>query len=445
MSYLRRNDPYSAKAFNEDAGRIPQAQSLSKKLGTPDIGAPPPARRPSNFPLNPDPYVQGVQSAGESKIPELIATGANSRILSTIIEAGKKKLETQETLINAMPDHDENGRVKSGLRAALEGLAEMFDPRYGLVKDWGEFGARAAGAAGRGIGGAINPAWDEKADKEKARVKFRADYEQYSKDADAEVNRAAKQAQIENMETDNQFQRDKFKSQEEQAAEKAKQTSRRDFYRRNQYFDPTKATEAQIKELAKFGETPFSIGHYDVTKPNVKVMNGVSFVWNPATRSFEESNIPKDASKSIVEYKVKDPDTDVEYTYATTQEKAASLKTQLLSAGLSIQAASERQTSQQQFTQKENEKNRAIRTKEFQATYGMAQERLSLARQNYDLAIKKYEADVASGGKSESSKLERDRAKIALVNARSAIQKDLIMTNEEKQRLYDLLPNLDEQ
>lgn len=218
MSYLRRNDPYSAKAFNEDAGRIPQPQSLSKKLGTPDASATPPARRPVDLsnPLAPsNPLDQN------SKIPELIAASANSNILPTILTAREKRLKaqedrftTQETLINGMPVTDQNGRVKSGLRAALEGLAEMFDPRYGSVKDWGDLAARAAGGVGRGIGGAINPAWDEKADKEKARVKFRTEYEQYSKDVDAEVNHAAKVAEIQNKETDNRREDEKVKSRE---------------------------------------------------------------------------------------------------------------------------------------------------------------------------------------------------------------------------------------
>lgn len=218
MSYLRRNDPYSVRAFNEDAGRIPQPQSLSKKLGTPDKGATPPARRPFDLsrPLAPsNPLDQN------SKIPELIAASADSNILSTILtarekrrKAQEKQLETQETLINTMPETDQNGRVKSGLRAALEGLAQMFDPRYGSVKDWGDLAARAAGGVGRGIGGAINPAWDEKADKEKAKAKFQQDYEQYSKDADAEIGLYLKQKQAENTDADNRREDEKAKSRE---------------------------------------------------------------------------------------------------------------------------------------------------------------------------------------------------------------------------------------
>jgi outer membrane murein-binding lipoprotein Lpp len=56
---------------------------------------------------------------------------------------------------------DRDGRKRSMLEAGLQGLSEMFDPRLGMVRDWGEFAARVAGVGGKMIGGAVNSAWDE--------------------------------------------------------------------------------------------------------------------------------------------------------------------------------------------------------------------------------------------------------------------------------------------
>lgn len=155
--------------------------------------------------------------------------------------------------------------------------------------------------------------------------------------ADAELNRKHKQTVIDNTIADN-------KARDKKDAETLANNRRNSFFRRYKNFDATKATPAQIKELAEFGETPETVGSFDFTKPNVQTIAGQKFLFNPNTRSFEDAGLPKDGSKAIVEYTVVDPTTGVESKYATTSERAAGFKTSLAAAGLQIQAAATRQT-----------------------------------------------------------------------------------------------------
>jgi len=146
------------------------------------------------------------------------------------------------------------------------------------------------------------------------------------------------------------------------------QRKREAFRRANPSFDATKATDAQKRALAEFGESPESVGTYDFSKPDTKMVAGTLYQRNPNTGAYEDTGV-KDPSKQVVEYTIVDPDTGVAQKYATTSERAASLKTQLKAAGMQIQAATERLQSTQQHSEKmmgiRNEAER--RMKEFEA------------------------------------------------------------------------------
>lgn len=157
---------------------------------------------------------------------------------------------------------------------------------------------------------------------------------------DTTINRDFRKAQTANIYEDN-------KRQANVADQQIRDRKRSGWFRTNKHFDPSKATEAQVRQLAEFGETPDSIGLYDFTKPDRKTVAGATFTWNPNTKTFEDSGLPTDPSKAIVEYEVTDRATGVKSKYAVTSEKAASLKTQLEAAGMQIDAAKERQTSSQ--------------------------------------------------------------------------------------------------
>lgn len=249
--------------------------------------------------------------------------------------------------ISGIKGKDYGPRKKGGFKDILLGLglgalqgAANSDPRGGLGAVLG--GAIGGGAAG-GIGGAIDGSTDNRMRDRLRLDRLYGDYGQAAKVAEIETNRKYKQKTIENIDADNKARDDKAKADADARTEALKQRKREAFYRTHKNFDPTKATEADVRALAEFGETPDTIGTFDFTKPNIQTIAGQKFLFNANTRSFEDAGLPKDGSKAIVDYTVIDPTTGVESKYSTTSERAAGLKTQLAAAGLQIQAASSRQ------------------------------------------------------------------------------------------------------
>lgn len=115
------------------------------------------------------------------------------------------------------------------------------------------------------------------------------------------------------------------------------------------FFDPSKASQADKNELATFGETPESIGKFDINKPDVRTVAGKSFQWNRGNGTWDEAGLPTDGSQQIVDITVTDPTTNIQHTYSTTSDHAASLQEGLVRTGMQIQASKARQKSQQDF------------------------------------------------------------------------------------------------
>lgn len=87
-----------------------------------------------------------------------------------------QQAEQEIERLSTPTDKSEDSRLRSGLEGAMRGLAEYFNPQFGIVRNWDEFFARLAGAGGSGVGGAINDKWDEedqrlrKLDEQKRRL-----------------------------------------------------------------------------------------------------------------------------------------------------------------------------------------------------------------------------------------------------------------------------------
>lgn len=158
--------------------------------------------------------------------------------------------------------------------------------------------------------------------------------------AKGELDREVLRKRVEDYGNDEAYRRDALAQRKREA-----------FRRANPSFDATKATDAQKRALAEFGESPETVGTYDFSKPDTKMVAGTLYQRNPSTGAYEDTGV-KDPSKQVVEYTIVDPDTGVAQKYATTSERAASLKTQLKAAGMQIQAATERLQSTQQHSEK---------------------------------------------------------------------------------------------
>jgi len=131
--------------------------------------------------------------------------------------------------------------------------------------------------------------------------------------------------------------------------ERRKMTKRKDFRARNPLFDPAKATPAQVRELAEFGETPESIGSYDFTKDQTKTIGGVVFKKNLSTGKYEDAGLPTMPGEQRAEINIIDPTTGKTITLETTSAKAAGLLNSRVVAKMSQDAQAQRQEDTQEF------------------------------------------------------------------------------------------------
>jgi hypothetical protein len=211
----------------------------------------------------------------------------------------------------------------------------------------------------------------------------------------AEEDSLFNKARTENIMVDNERQEQIRKDNAEKDRVKTAETKRANFYKQNKYFDPTKATPAQARQLAEFGETPDSVGKFDFSKPEFKQVGEDTFKWDANEQAFVDTNLPNDKTKAFTEITVKEPETKKSYTFVTTQEKAAGLMNARTVAGLQIEAAKDRQISQQKFTREENDKARDLARSRIaiaNSNLKLAQERLALAQGDAKVAA---EQDVA--------------------------------------------------
>jgi hypothetical protein len=220
------------------------------------------------------------------------------------------------------------------------------------IQTWAENGGQGglAGLLGAtltgGIGSTVSQDFDVNLKTNQKKQKLFRELGEAQQIADWQTANDYKTTQIENIKVDNNQNAANAKTKSEEFAAKQKETKRANFYRQNKFFDPTKATEAQKRQLAEFDESPESMGAFDFTKADRKTVAGVTYQYNPLSKSFEESNLPKDDSKAVVEYRVKDLATGVTQTYAVASDRAAGLKTSLQAAGMQIEAANTRQDKQ---------------------------------------------------------------------------------------------------
>lgn len=211
-----------------------------------------------------------------------------------------------------------------------------------------------------------------------------------------------KKAQTTNLYEDNDRMERERVDRSTKAANDLMERKRTNWHKRTPFFDPKKATPSQIRELAEFGETPESIGKYDLKDPKTKKIGDTEFKWDRNENAWVEDGLPKDRSEAFVEVTAKDPSSGKSYTFVTSQEKAAQLMNSRTVAGLQIEAAKDRQLNQQNFQAGENEKTR-------QAT----RDRDALKAQ-MNAAIKQY--DTAVGAKKQA---DAEAAKARLLELKS--------------------------
>jgi len=304
-------------------------------------------------PLNPDPYVQGVEAGtqqpqtrgfGGTETTTPTATAAPAPVFGANISPQEKYLRDDLDAYYARrkklaePVEDDDSKLHNFGAGAAHALRQV--QRTGNSQ--ADLGETVGAAVFGGLRGLFTKKEDDIRDRKKENDENEKLIERGEKQVDKEIERGYKQAQTQNIYDDNAFNKEKLAQKKEADAEKIIETKRKNFYSKNKYFDPATASPAQRRELEGFGETPESVGKYDFSKPDFKQIGGVTYKYNKATGAFEDTNLPKDDAKSIVDYEITDAD-GIKRTFRTTNERAAGLITSTKNAKMQIEAAELRQ------------------------------------------------------------------------------------------------------
>jgi hypothetical protein len=177
---------------------------------------------------------------------------------------------------------DEDGRLQSGLKAAVERLAHM-----GPVTNWTQLAAGVSGAAGAGVAGAIVPEWNEYADRDREIRRLEKENADMLKDSQGlstiqgrEVNQqmAAGRLKVQQGQLQERVARDKIQSMSEQQKQALAPIMSRGYY-----YEGDNPDEDQ--KLAGLGVI---LPDFDKTRKPMND-NGVHKVWNAQTRSYEQA------------------------------------------------------------------------------------------------------------------------------------------------------------
>lgn len=240
-------------------------------------------------------------------------------------------------------------KIRNGVIGALIGFAQ------------GGIGGAAAGAAMAGS----NRNYQAQQSDRKILGQLQPQMAQEQQNEQFNMSQMGKAAVIKNTFDDNQRQAEQFRETTELKRQKFEQESsakaRNDFYRTNPYFDWEKATPAQKAQIAAFGQTPEGVGKYDFRNPLIKEVGGTSYKYNNSTGAFEETNLPKNGSKELVDFEVQMPGEPKPRIFKVSQDRAASFTTQMRTAGINADLAEKRLNYQAQ----NDEANRAQRRDEF--------------------------------------------------------------------------------
>lgn len=254
------------------------------------------------------------------------------------LEAMPTYTDSKGKVQQGMQDHD--GRLQSGLKGLVQGMAENFSG--GGVRDWNDFAGRLTGTIGRGIGGAIVPEWNEWQERSQEIARLRAEEQDAMKGVEWESKMATAQVNRDDKVADNDRQQkgldDRIARHKMQNMKDEQKMLLEPIFKRGYYYEGDNPQEDEA--LAKSG---LILPDFDNSRKPI-TDNGVRKAWNPEKRTYEQ-----------MQGSEVDPD-DVPMTFVVDGEKITASSKYFLN----YKAGVERQKSQQTFQAGENEKNRQV-------------------------------------------------------------------------------------
>jgi hypothetical protein len=239
---------------------------------------------------NPASSVDVTQPNATKTVSDMLANGSlvNSPYYQQILENQQKliALRAQPTYVNKRGEtvngmKDQDGRIRSGLKAVIENLAQ---PRQ--IRNWGDLGGMLAGGAGAGVAGAIAPEWNEQADRQREIQRLENETEHMIHDVQQmgaitgrEVNQNLALGRLQNSNaqlTERKARNSILNMKTEQ------QTALAPIMKRGYYYEGDNPDEdAKLKSLN------IVLPDFDSSRKPIND-NGVRKSWNPQTRSYEQ-------------------------------------------------------------------------------------------------------------------------------------------------------------
>lgn len=316
-----------------------------------------------------------------------------------INEDTKRLAELQQTRL------PEDRSIKARL---LRGIGEG-------LRAWSQSGGEGGlgGALGSVLGGGVINTVSPKLD---SKMRTRNELQQIGERLknnialqDKQIEQDYKKAQTANIYEDNEDTREWRKSQlEERKTARTERTKAQALTKlfSGQYFDPANVAHRELALAA--GLNPAEMSKIDLRNPVLKQIGDATFKYNRETGEFEESNLPKDGSKELVDFEVKIPKpngTFETHKYKVSQEKAASFQTQMRAAGIQADLAEKRlaqqesqfsrkfQLSKEQFDQSKREFERvhSLRERQFNAIQDARAKNNEQEARRLELELDKYD------------------------------------------------------
>lgn len=242
---------------------------------------------------------------------------------------------------------------------------------------WKDIGYGALQGVANALAGTNNPIKTYGEVKRDRRVRQLAPQLQVLEDK-VKDRRASERATVEaeNIRFDNKLAKEKFDALQTAKADAAKGQALNKVVGLK-WIDPKNTTHIALLERA--GIDPTTVEGYDDRKRDMKQVAGIWYRDN-GKGVFEQTNIPLDESKSLVDYKVAMPTGEIR-TFKVANKDAANFATQMHALGLRLEQQ------QQQF-----ERRQALDEKQF----GLAQAKFEQTKKEYDEALARGDKKTAT-------------------------------------------------
>lgn len=194
-------------------------------------------------------------------------------------------LDAERDQLNQPITESKDSRLRSGLEAIGKGL-EIFQPKYGMVRNWDELFSRLGAVPGAFVGGLVNDKWDEQAEQQSGLARNQTEQERLDKRVKTESDSIYNKERVSNMQRDDEARTERDRLNAEDKSGKATLALRRQLLSQintQQFYK--KGVNAQLD--AQLAKAEIEIADFDNTKKDI-VENGVRKRYNAASGQYEQ-------------------------------------------------------------------------------------------------------------------------------------------------------------